>query len=90
MYTADVTNIKQKQNSNKNSTLAGQHHYREQDGQCMNKVNIKARSRNPCCRGKSVSNKYSVCVRILYLVIRHIILPSVDFLVCTICIYIIS
>jgi hypothetical protein len=39
----------------------------------MYKRNIEARSRNHCCRGQAVSNKYCVCVCVcvLALVILH-------------------
>jgi hypothetical protein len=48
----------------------------------MNRRNIEARSRNPCCRGKAVSITYSECVSVASVIhhakrMRRIILPSV-------------
>ena len=45
--------------------------------------NIKARSRNHCCRGKAISIKYSECVSVALvnhhaLRMRHTILSSMD------------
>jgi len=49
-----------------------------QDTQCMYNRDIKARSRNQCCRGKAISITYYKCVSIASVIqltkcMRHIV-----------------
>jgi hypothetical protein len=51
-------------------------------GNCACNVNIEARSRNHCCRGKAISITYSQCVTVALVIqharrMRRIILSSV-------------
>jgi len=51
-------------------TISQHQHGTEQDRGCTQKRNTKARSRNHCCRGKTIRITYSGCVSAA-LVIQH-------------------